>query len=241
MNAPRPYGTGTTLLLLVIIAPLLLATPAGAKDILFLAGTEGVGGTTGYYNFVGAVAPLLNTNFGNGLVQKYKVDVLGYDYPANGRDITATEVGVEGALGYQQSGEKGWEGAYAGVRYSQTWLSPDDPGSRVRGSQLRPTLQLEGERALLNDLKVNGLGSYIFISDSYWSKWRVMYRVHDKIYTGPEFTAQGDPSCRAWGSGWFVTGFQPFANSSLGLKAGVRKVEQNGTGGYFGIEFSRMF
>ncbi|HJV66749.1 MAG TPA: cellulose biosynthesis protein BcsS [Geomonas sp.] len=232
-------------LLLTVLALLLMAAPAAARDLLLFSGAEGGGGggtsTENYYTYLGVVTPLLDKAFGPGFMQKYKVDFLGYSYPVNNQDITATGVGVEASLGYQFGGEHGWGGGYAGARYSHTWLSPDDPKSEVRGSQLRPLVQLEGERILNEDWKLNGLGSYLFISDAYWARGRVMYRAFDKVYTGPEFTAQGDPSYNAWSGGWFITGFRPAAKSELGFKAGARKVENGNTGVYLGIDFSHMF
>jgi hypothetical protein len=231
------------LFLLLMTVVLLNACPAGARDILLLTGAEGGAGgdTYNYYTYAGLVAPLLHDNFGNGFVQKYWVDFLGYNYPANGRDIKATAIGVEGALGYQRGGENGWGGIYGGIRYANTWLSPDNPDSSVRGSQARPLLQLEGERTLSEDWKINGSGRYLFISDSYWARGRVMYRVSKQVYTGPELIVHGDPDYRAWQWGWFVTGFEPVPKSSIGFKAGVRKTEKADLGAYFGLEFSRMF
>jgi len=242
MKTTRYHGKG---LLTLLLALLLLAAPAAARDLLIFTGAEGGGGggvsTNNYYTYLGGIAPLLDKGFGTGFMQKYKVDFLGYAYPSNGQDITANAVGVEGSLGYQVAGEHGWGGGYAGVRYANTWLSPDDPKSKVRGSLFRPLLQLDGERALNEDWRLNGIGSYLFISDAYWARGRVMYRTCHQIYTGPEFSAQGDPSYRAWSGGWFITGFQPLPKSSLGFKAGVRQVEGANAGAYFGVEFSRMF
>jgi len=220
----------------------LLASQAFAREVLLLAGAEGGGGggTSNYYTFVGAVAPLFQQHLGDGLVQKYWGDFFGYNYPANGQDITATAVGAEGAIGYQTGGEKWWGGAYAGLRYTNTWLSPDNPHSRVRGSMFRPSLQLEVERNIASDWKSNAIGRYVFLSDAYWTRGRIGYRVSRDVYTGPELVVHGDPDYRAWQGGWVVT-FSPFANCGLGIKAGVRKVEKADEGIYTGVEFSRLF
>lgn len=224
------------------LALLLLASQARASEVLFLTGAEGGGGggTKNYYTFAGAIAPLFQQHLGDGVVQKYWIDFLGYDYPANGKDITATAVGVEGALGYQTGGEKWSAGGYAGLRYSHTWLSPDQPQSRVRGSQFRPSLQLEGERNLGSDFKINAIGRYLFVSDAYWTRGRVMYRAHRDLYTGPELIVHGDPDYRAWQEGWVVA-FSPFKNGEIEVKAGVRTVEKAEQGGYAGVVFSRVF
>lgn len=245
MKTTRTYSITGSSLLALLLALLFTAAPVAARDILLFSGAEGGGGggksTNNYYTYLGMIAPLLDGGFGTGFMQKYRVDFGGYGYRSDSRDITADAVGVEGALGYQLAGPHGWGAAYAGARYSNSWLSPDDPKSKVRGSQVRPMVQLDGERILNEDWKLNGIASYLFISDAYWARGRVMYRAFGKVYTGPEFTAQGDPDYRAWGGGWFITGFEPFPHSSLGLKAGIRQVEKVNPGAYVGIEFSRMF
>jgi len=215
---------------------------ADAGDILFLSGAEGGAEKSyNYYTFAAVIAPLFSNNLGDGFVQKYWVDVLGYDYPSGNRTIDATAIGLEGALGYQTGGENGWAAAYAGIRYSNTWLSPDNPGSRVRGGQARAKFQLEGERKVAADWKLNAIGSYIIESDSYWARGRGLYRMYNEVYTGPEFIAHGDPDYRAWQFGWVFTGFEPVPKGSLGVKAGVRKIEKAETGGYFGVEFTKLF
>lgn len=231
-------------LISVTFGAAVLLTPlfSCAKEIILLTGAEGGGGggTGNYYTFAGGIAPLVNDKLGDGVVQKYWIDFLGYQYPADKREVTATAVGVEAALGLQKGGEKWWGGAYAGLRYTHTWLSPDHPQSRVRGSQFRPSLQLEGERNLTTDLKVGAIGRYLFISDAYWTRGRIMYRIHHETYTGPELIVHGDPDYRAWQGGWVVS-YPPFRNSSLGVKAGLRKVEKAEQGIYAGLEFSRLF
>lgn len=229
---------------LFLITCILTPRPAQAGDILILSGAEGGAGgnkSYNYYTFAAVVAPLFSKNLGNGFVQKYWIDVLGYDYPSNNQNIDVAAVGLEGALGYQISGQNGWAAAYAGVRNSNTWLSPDDPGSTVRGSLVRAKFQAEGEIKLSSDWKANANGSYILASDSYWTRGRGLYRIYNEVYTGPELIVQGDPSYRAWQVGWVFTGFEPVPKGGLGIKAGVRKTEHAETGGYFGVEFSKLF
>jgi hypothetical protein len=221
----------------------LAARPALARDLLLLGGAEGGGWhrSYNYYGFAAVVAPLFSEKLGDGFVQKYWLDVVGYDYPAGERTVDAAAVALEGALGVQTGSEHGWLGLYAGGRFADTWLSPDDPGSRVRGRHLRPKLQVEGERRLAADWKVNAIGSYIVGSDSYWARGRGLFRLYDAVFSGPELVVQGDPEYRAWQYGWVLTGFAPVRNSSLGVKAGVRKTEHADAGGYLGVEFSQLF
>jgi len=223
---------------------LFLCSPASARDILLLGGTEGSvgdGSIYNYYAYVSIIAPLSQNRIGDGFVQKYWLDYLGYNYMADSQEIDATGIGIEGALGYQFSGASGWGGAYIGIRYSDTRLSPDNPDSRVRGSQLWAKIQLEGEKKLDPGWKINGIGSYILALDGYWIRGRVMYRTHNEVFTGPEIVSQGDPEYRAWQWGWFITGFEPMPNMDLGVKAGIRRTEKAESGVYLGVELSRSY
>jgi hypothetical protein len=227
---------------LVACVVLTLCQTAQAKDLLLLTGAEGgTGKSYNYYSYVGVVAPLMGQNFGNGFLQKYWVDLLGYDYPSGIKTIDASSVGVEAALGYQVEWQGGWANAYVGARYANTWLSPDNPDSKTRGSQVRAKLQAEAEQTFFTDWKLNTIGSYILESDSYWARVRGLGRVYKEVFTGPELVVQGDPDYRAWQIGWVITGFEVLPKGFLGVKAGARITEHADTGGYAGIEFSKLF
>ena len=229
--------------LMVIPLYLLIGGPsAQAGDRLFLTGAEGGNGTDSlnYYTFAAVIAPLPNNNLGDGFVQKYWGDFIGYDYVADNDTIKATAPAIEGALGYQRSGSKWWSSAYAGIRYSNTRLSPDNPDSSTRGSQIRIKLQIEGERTLVSRWKINAIGSYILTSNSYYVRWRGSYRLYNEVFTGPEAIVLGDPDYRIWQWGWVVAGFEPAPKWTAGIKTGIKKIVKGQTGGYIGVEFTRL-
>lgn len=221
---------------------LSLCSYAHATEILLLAGSEGGNGRSyNYYNYAGVVAPLFSSQFGSGFVQKYWVDVFGYDYPSGNRTIDASAVGAEAAFGYQQAWNNGWANVFVGGRYSNMWLSPDNPDSKVRGSQVRVKLQAEVDQIMFTNLKFNAIGSYILESDSYWARVRALLRIRKELFTGPELVSMGDPDYRAWQFGWVLTGFEVFPKGYLGFKAGARTTEHADSGWYGGIEFSKLF
>jgi hypothetical protein len=228
---------------LIILLYSLNVQSALAQDSLFLSGTEGGNGneSLNYYAFAAVITPFPNNNLGDGFVQKYWVDFLKYDYVTNNKTINATAIGLEGAMGYQTSGTKGWASVYAGARFSDTRLSPDNPESSVRGNQLRAKIQIEGERNFTADIKFNAITSYIVKSNSYFFRVRGLYRFYDENYTGPEFIVQGDPDYRMWQYGWVITNFRPWTKWTIGLKAGVKHIEKAQTGGYMGLEFTKVF
>jgi len=220
---------------------ILFAAPPGALagEKIFLTGAEGGSGNT-YYTFLGLVAPLLDNNLGDGLVHRYWVDFLGYSYESN-QEIDAQALGVEGALGYQTSGQSAWGGVYAGVRYNNTWLSPDDLGNKIRGEHVWLKTQLEGGVDLAETWKLGGIASYIFEAESYWMRTRLLHRLDQGLSIGPEAVFMGDNSYRAWQLGWVVTGFEPAPKVTIGVKVGVKITEGADVDGLVGIEVVNLF
>ncbi len=228
----------------IVIALLtgLFSSPTGALagEKLFFTGAEGVTGDN-YYTFMGMVAPLGDDNLGNGWVQRYWVDFLGYSYYTNQR-IEAQAVGVEGMLGYKKSGPSAWGGLYVGLRYNNTWLEPDDPGNETSGEHIWLKSQLEGGMDLAEKWKLSGIASYTFGADSFWVRTRLLYRLNQDLSTGPEAIHMGDPNYRAWQFGWVVTGFEPLPGLKLGVKASARITEgTDDVDGLVGIELVKIF
>jgi hypothetical protein len=237
-NVTKPYRA---LMLGIFFGILIMARHASAGEKLLIGGAEGGGGSAyNYYAYTGLIAPLLGSDLGNGFVQRYWVDVLGYRYEANSQ-VDANALGVEAALGYQKKFPSGWGALYFGGRYANTWLSPYDPGNRNGGGHVWAKVQAEAETDLTQSWKVNGIASYIFLASDYWVRGRLMHRLNNGLYTGPEAIIQGDPSYKAWQFGWVLTGFEPFPKSNLGVKAGVRITERVGPDGYVGVELTKAF
>lgn len=176
-----------------------------------------------YYFSLGTVLPLLpGSRLGNGWVQRYWLDTFTYDYESNGRRIDANVWGGEAMLGYQAS-RPGLSGAaYLGVRYSNASLSPDDPSNDIRGDNFWLKGQLEGEAALDRKWRVNGIVSYLFGLDGYWSRVRLLRSLSGTHFIGPEAIAQGDPKYNAYKLGVAVGGFQPVDKVFVTFKGGYR-------------------
>ena len=219
----------------------LLSAPATAfgGDKLFLTGAE-VGTGDNYYTFIGLVAPLGDHSLGNGLVQRYWGDFLGYRYDAN-QSIEALAVGMEGMLGYQVSRASTWGGAYAGLRYNSAWLSPDDLVNDIRGQHVWVKGQLEGGMDLAESMKLSGIASYTFGADSFWLRTRLLYQLNQKLSTGLEAIHMGDPNYRAWQFSWVLTGFELWPEYKVGVRVGARVTEDADVNGLVGIELMKIF
>lgn len=216
----------------------LLAPPADAQGRAFLAGGELSG--RDYYTYLGTIIPFPGSRLGNGWVQRYWVDYYGYGYAGGPGTVDATAWGAEALLGYQVSDPKrNWAALYLGARYTDTRLSPDDPGSDVRGGQLGVKAQAEGETWLAERLRANGIASYTFSTSGYWTRARVLQTLPNNLHTGPEVVFAGNPEYNVWRLGMVVGGFRPLGGY-LDLKGGYSS-SSNGSSAYGGIEFYREY
>ena len=188
------------------------------------------------------MAPLPGSTLGNGFVQRYWAEYLTYEYVGGSdQDIEAKAPGVEAALGYQKGYETGYFGVYAGLYHRNVSLSPDDPNSSVRGSQTRLRVQLEVEQRFATAWRVNGIASYVFVQESYWTRARLLRAVRGPLLFGVEAVVQGDPEYKGNQVGLVLTGFQPVPGLDLGFKLGAKKIEGRSTVAYVGFELGKLF
>lgn len=202
-----------------------------------LTGFEGSPGNT--YAYAGTVLPVYKS-WSNSIVQRYWVDHLTYSYKKEGHTVHAQAFGGEASLGYRDSGPGWWWGTYAGVLYRDTSFSPDDRESRARGGIVRARFQLEGERVIDDRWRANAIVIFVPGQYSYWARGRLLYRVGERISTGPEVIGLGDPDFNIMQFGWAVTGIRFWSQLDIGLKAGARVMDQS-TSGYAGIELSHPY
>jgi len=218
---------------------MLTGIQAGADGKLALAGAE-YGRDNGYY-YAGLLVPFPGSDLGNGFVQRYWVDWLRYEYDNGTRTITAKATGAAVALGYAKSAEAGSFSVYAGPVYRNTDLSPDDPGSDVRGARWGMNLSLQAERSLDESWRANGIASYTTGTDSYWTRGRLTRSFYTHHDIGVEAIFHGNDDYNAWQAGFVLLGFQPAPHTSLGFKAGAKKTSGEALSGYVGIELARNF
>lgn len=226
-----------------ILAALAFAGLTGAARAepteLWLAGAETSGDAS--FMFLGYVAPVGEGHLGDGLVQRYWIDWSRYRYDRAGTQIDASAPGVEAALGWQKGYESGWWAAYLGAAYRNTSLSPDDPTSAVRGSMLRPKLQLEGEFNLPAEWRISGIASYIGGQDAWFLRGRLLHGVPGDWRWGGEASWQGDPSYRANQQGAVLVLPRTAGGWDFGFKLGSRQVGGVAARAYAGIEAGAAF
>lgn len=204
------------------------ATP----EALLLGGTEVSADNS--YIYVGRVSSLSDAA-GNGPALRLWADWSRYKYDSDGLTRKVSAPGAQLALGWQGSDAGYWWGLYAGASYRRSSITPDDLTSTVRGSRLRPILQLEGERTVQENWKLGIGGSYVTGQKAYWSRARVARRVGSSLHLGAEAITQGDPDYRARQYGAVLSGLQA-GPVDIGLRLGARRVEGLESQTYFGVE-----
>lgn len=219
-----------------------------AGDRLFLTGTE-LRGSGERYLYAGALIPLPGDNrLGSGWVQRYWLDGnrYGYDvanrslYGVDSQRIQATALGMEAALGYHVTRGDLLVAGYAGLRHTNTDLSPDDPGSRVRGAKLWPKLQFELTTPVAARWESRNIAAWVFGLQGYWARSRLVYRTDAGLEVGPELVVAGDRDFKALKTGFVVGALQPLPSVTLSLRAGYH-FQSAANSAYLGADLSIPF
>ncbi len=222
-----------------LVAGLLAAALAAqADDRLWILTGEAY--KDNYYLGGGLLIPFPRSHLGQGWVQRYWLDTFTYTYEAGPQQIDSSVWGAEAMLGYQAS-RPGLSGAvYLGVRYSDAHLSPDDPGSALRGQQWFPKAQVEGDAMLSQNWRASAIVAYTFILDGYWTRLRVVHGLTGSKFLGPEVVAQGDPNYSALKLGAVFGGIPLSSRVSLNVKGGYRW-QSGADSPYIGAELVGQF
>lgn len=227
---------------------MLLASPAWADGRLVLAGTE-MRMRGERYGYLGVLLPLPGNNrLGEGWVQRYWLDGnrYGYDvsdparFPVDPQRIRARSLGGEAAIGYHFTSGDWAVAGYAGLRYSDTKFSPDDTGSRVRGADLWPKLQLEIAAPVGQRWHTRHIAAWTFGLQSYWVRTRWMRSLESGLELGGEAVALGDRDYSAAKAGLVLGGLVPWPGSSLVVRAGYH-FQRSAHSPYVGVEFGVDF
>lgn len=213
----------------------MASTSVCAEGRALLGGGEASRGA--FYTYAGTVLPLPGSN--KGWVQRYWLDYFGYRYDGPPGEVDARAWGGEALAGYRWSSGSSWGAAFAGLRYTDTHLSPDDPGSNVRGSRLGIKLQLEGEMPVAPAWRAGAIGSFAFAQSGYWARLRVQRELPNGWLLGPEVVIAGNPDYYSRSYGLALSGLR-WVGGHAAFKAGYRD-ESSGHSAYVGVELFREF
>jgi hypothetical protein len=194
-----------------------------------------------YYVGGGLIFPFPgNNHLGQGWVVRPWIDSFSYSYLAGTTPVDARVLGAEAMIGYQASRSNLAAAAYLGVRYSNTRLSPDDPGGALRGEQVWPKAQVEIDAALSPSWRAGMIVAYTAVLDGYWTRLRLLYGLPAGRYVGPEVVAQGDPNYTAQKLGIAFGGIAASPHVFVTLKAGYR-FQRSASAAYCGAELVGEF
>jgi len=221
-----------------LLASLAVLPAAHAEDGLLLAGAEV--SDAAYYTYLGAIVPGPGRENGRGFFQRYWLDGFGYEYDGTPGRVDARAWGAEASLGWGTSSSSGWGSVSAGLRFTDTSLSPDDPAATARGGQLGLKLQLDGEHDLGNNWRLGAIASYATRQDGYWARLRLMNRGSAGRSLGLEFVANGNDEANSTAAGIVYAVQPPARRWSITFRAGYR-LQDEADGVYGGIEFGRGF
>ncbi len=228
-------------LLRLLLAGTVVLIPGigSASDNLFLTGAE-VTDASASYLYLGTSLPLPDSSLAKGYVFHLWVDYLTYSYEVSPVDIDAEVNSLSASLGYHDSGADFWWNARAGLIQSNTRLSPNDPSNESSGKQTGVKLQLEGERQLSADDKINGNLAFVSRRAAYWSRVRYLMKNDDDNYHGPELIVQGDENYEALQLGWVLTQVPLGGGWDFGVKGGAR-LENSDIAAYAGVELGVLY
>ena len=212
---------------------------SAAADRLALTGAE-YGDNNAYY-YAGLLVPFTGSDLGNGFVQRYWLDWLQYEYDNGTRTIRARAPGASVALGYGKANTEGSWSIYMGPVWRDTDLSPDDPGSDVRGSQWGANISLQGDHRLGKNWRTNGIASFTTGTDSYWTRGRLTRKLLSGHAVGVEAVFHGNADYATWQAGVVMLDIRLASGTSLGFKGGAKKNDGEDISAYLGIELAKSF
>jgi len=174
------------------------------------------------YFYSGAIYAL-NRDLGrDGVVLRGFAGVPQYEYRKD--DVIGGWVdgdGVQGDLmiGYMWQREHVTFSTYVGIDYQKYDLTPDDPSSKVNGTEVGFKVAADLASAYEAPLYWNLHGSYSTAFNSYWTRARVGYN-SGRFIIGPEAIAMGNDGFDAHRVGGFATIRIPLSSAVTGEISG---------------------
>ncbi len=234
-----PHGLACGLLMLCTAAAgQASAQNASQNDVTVFAGGKLDVADSAY---AGAAIGLPGSNQGRGLALRGAVFTGSYEYDAAGTPIDADFTGAQIELAWRYSSADTWGSVGVGYRYTDTDLSPPDPGNRRDGGQGEAIVSVDGGH-VSGPWRVDWYGSYGFRLDDYDAQASVTHSIGTLklLRVGVEVGADGDSNYSAYRVGPML-GLRLDDRSEIQLSAGYSDGDQRDSQGYVRIGFYRSF
>ena len=191
------------------------------------------------YGFVGLTAALPGSAIGRGFAVRASGFGGDYSYNSGSRTIDGNFNGGEVDAVYGLSGAHYWFDAIGGVRYTDTSLSPFDPGNRRHGRQAEAAFGADGGFTS-GPWRVDYYGEYGTRLDEYIARSSLTHTINNRFRGGAEVSFEGDPTYNLQRVGPYV-GVRLDSRSEFQLSAGVSHQSGEGEGGYLRVLVYRSF
>ena len=162
-----------------------------------------------------------------------------YDYLTDDRRIDATFGGGELDGVYQASGGWGFASLFAGARYVDTRLSPNDPTNRRDGGHAEPDVGTDGS-LIHAPWRTDWYAAYGASLSDRQARIDVTHALGQRFRAGLEGGAEGDPTYSAWRVGPFAA-LRLGASDEAQISAGVSEQSGQSTGAYLRLGCYRAF
>lgn len=191
--------------------------------------------------YAGAAVGLPGSSENHGLALRGAVFAGSYDYDAVGTPVEADFTGGQVELAWRFSSGDTWGSVGVGYRYTDTDLSPADPGNRRDGGQGQAVVSVDGGH-VSGAWRVDWYGSYGTRLDDYDVQASVTHAVgtSSRMRLGLEVGAEGDSNYSAYRVGP-VLGVKLDDRSEIQIAAGYSDGDERDSQGYVRIGFFRSF
>ena len=227
-------GARSRLALFLSVLAIMACSPsvARADKAMALSGVDG--GAHSFYGYAGGFAALDGNIDQSGPFIRLWADYLTYEFFSGPTKVDADSVGVSASVGYQYVHSSGAVSGYLGVETRNTILSPD-VSAATKGVRTGARMELDASQRLTEDLSADAIGSFLTNTNDYWTRARLLYKVHDAIALGPETVWQGNAVYSAYRIGAAFVGGQFFNSVTVTIDAGYEKNRSLSPGGYAGL------
>lgn len=214
-----------------------------AQDKVWFAGSEGT--SDNHYSYLGVVQPVEGAKLGEGRFYRTTASWLTYRYDTVLRGSPATvrarSPGVEVAVGQALRGGDVWRADFSlGLAFRRTDLTPDDPGSRARGTRVALVPQAAGSWRFAEQLQAEGLSSLAIGNRSGHARVRLAWVPSSRWRIGGEAAQSEGPDYRDRRAGVFAAA-DVGAGLDLTLSAGRARDREGRDRNYAGLALARVF
>lgn len=214
---------------------LVASMQACADSVLFGGVALGESNAVGY---LGINLPVGKGHvLADGWQQSVSVELVSFDYDSNGQTIDGRTTGLKYTLGHEFALEPGYLRLSLGGRFNDTRLSPDDPGNRNNGSQVRGLVELQWRSQEESRWRTQAYAEYLIGARRSNVSLFLGRRFGNGLAIGPRFSTSSDPSYGVHGVALTLSGLK-WGSADVSVFIGAQHNESGDTGPSIGLDWS---